>query len=342
MRKASFILVLCGSALASCSPKVTTTFIKANAPLAAEAEVTVLSPEAPEPEHAVPLQTIKLAGRDYDALVRQAEDLAREAGGNTLQIVNHLNPDISSSQHRMGAVILSTECEEEELSRSQKAYIREVLDDATDLKMQSKGFRIGIQGGGALRIGTVASDLEPVEVQHLKNLMRGLTYGADITYFFSENFGLGLKFHNLFVSDKMPASVNDGHQTVNGYLEDDINIAFLGPVFTFRLPSRNRNNAFFARAGLGATGYFDRGRMVKAEYAYRATGYSLGLLYEIGYDFSIAKNLSAGASVLFLNSSMRAFRQVMADGTVQTFLLEDGESEALSHVGLSIGLRDNL
>ena len=342
MRKASIIILLCGSALASCSPKVTTTFIKANAPLAAEAEVTVLSPEAPEPEHAVPLQTIKLAGRDYDALVRQAEDLAREAGGNTLQIVNHLTPDISSSQHRMGAVILSTECEEEELSRSQKAYIREVLDDATDLKMQSKGFRIGIQGGGALVIGKIAPDLEPVAVQHLKNLMRGLTFGADFTYFYSENCGLGLKYHNLCLSDKMPASINDGRQTVNGYLEDDINIAFLGPVFTFRLPSRNKNNAFFARAGLGVTNYYDVGKMVKAEYAYRIVGFSMAFLYEVGYDLSIAKNLSAGASLMFLSGNMHSYYHQSADGYVEKVDLESGQAEALSHIGLSIGLRYNL
>ena len=81
-------------ALAGCSPKVTTTLIKAKEPLAPDEEVTVLQPEQSQPEDAVVLETIRMQGNDYDELIGMATDEARTTGGEVLKIVEHLNPDI--------------------------------------------------------------------------------------------------------------------------------------------------------------------------------------------------------------------------------------------------------
>ena len=108
MKQSLSYLFLCLIIFASCSSKMTTTLIKAQAPLEEDVEVKVLPPEAQAPESAVVLETITLVGLDYDQLVEMAKDQARQAGGNVLQIVKHLSPDISCPRNRMAAVALST------------------------------------------------------------------------------------------------------------------------------------------------------------------------------------------------------------------------------------------
>ena len=68
----------------------------------------------------------------------------------------------------------------------------------------------------------------------------------------------------------------------------------------------------------------------------------MAFLYEVVYDVSIAKNLSAGASLMFLSGNMHSYYHQSADGYVEKVELESGQAEALSHIGLSIGLRYNL
>ena len=95
--------------LSACSPKVTTTLIKAKAPLGPGEEVTVLQPEQSQPEDAVVLETIRMQGKDYDELIGMATDEARTTGGEVLKIVDHLNPDITSPRHRVSAMVLSAD-----------------------------------------------------------------------------------------------------------------------------------------------------------------------------------------------------------------------------------------
>ena len=54
--------LICVLFLAGCSPKVTTTLIKAKAPLEEGEELTVLQPEDPELANAVPVKVIRSPG----------------------------------------------------------------------------------------------------------------------------------------------------------------------------------------------------------------------------------------------------------------------------------------
>ena len=168
MKQSLSYLFLCLFIFASCSPKMTTTLIKAQAPLEEDVEVKVFPPEAQEPEHAIPLQTIKLVGDDYDELVEMAKDQARQAGGNVLQIVKHLSPDISCPRNRMAAVALST-CD----SLSTDAGSPQSFASELDLKDASKTIRIALQGGIAYRLGTRKMGLNTAIKQHVQNMKWG-------------------------------------------------------------------------------------------------------------------------------------------------------------------------
>lgn len=91
MKNSIILSVILGTlVLAGCSPKVTTSLIKAKAPLGPGEEVTVLQPEQSQPEDAVVLETIRMQGNDYGELVTLAEEKARTAGGNILKIATLL------------------------------------------------------------------------------------------------------------------------------------------------------------------------------------------------------------------------------------------------------------
>lgn len=328
-------------ALVGCSPKVTTTLIKAKAPLEPGEEVTVLQPEQSQPEDAVVLETIRMQGNDYGELVTLAEEKARTAGGNILKIAQHFEPDITSPRHRVGAVVLSAD--DSILSGEETTnVIPDFIGSELDARKENWSVRIAIQGGGAYRFGKDVAGVEEVVTAHNNNRRWGPTYGADVSFFFSDYFGVGLRAQNVYYADKMPASATDKYGRVkNGYLEDYENIWFAGVVFSSRLPSKNRNNAFLARAGYGIAGYSDWGQTIVPP-SYTISGTAPALLLELGYDFGIAKNLSVGAALTFIRGAMKNASVITSDGRAASITADSDNAESLSSLSLSIGLRYNL
>ena len=325
--------------LAGCSPKVTTTLIKAKAPLEPEEEVALLKPGEGMQEEAVILETVRLKGKDYDELIGMATEKARAAGGNVLKIDNHLSPDITSPKHRVSAAVLSTD----QSFMAGVDSIRITADEVASqlsLRPESNGWHFAVQGGGAYRLGRLQDNLSDVEKQHIRNLRWGFTYGADVSYFIHENLGVGFKFHNCHTEDSMPVSTTDGNgKTVNSVLEDKIDIYYIGPIATFRLPSKNRNNAFFARMGVGYEGYYDKGKALNVGGTMK--GKTIGFLYEAGYDFGISKHLSVGANLTF-NMAFLKWIDVNIGGQSGQLERNNDKLENISNLSLNIGLRYNL
>ena len=163
-----YSLFLGALALAGCSPKVTTTLIKAKAPLEPGEEVTVLQKEDPEPEDAVVLKTIRMQGKDYDELIGMAADEARTTGGEVLKIVDHLNPDITSPRHRVSALVLSAD-ESDSTITSSGRVATDVIESDLDLRKESWSVRIALQGGASYRIGKEPQGVDAVMSSHIKN-----------------------------------------------------------------------------------------------------------------------------------------------------------------------------
>lgn len=325
--------------LAGCSPKVTTTLIKAKAPLESEEELAIVQPDQEVPEGSVILETMKLTGKDYDELVGMAQDKARTAGGDVLKIAAHLEPDITSPRHRVSAAVFSSD--DSFLEGAKHPSISDDdLESQLDLRPLSGGWRFAVQGGGVYRLGKIKENMGAVEEQHIKNMRWGYSYEADASYFILENLGLGVKFHNFHSGDSMPVYAVVNGNIVEGVSEDNIDIYFIGPIATYRLPSRNRNNAFLARVGLGYEGYYDKGTSLNVEGTIKGT--TFGLLYEVGYDFGISKHLSVGAALTFVMGFINAIDlTIKGQGSTHIDLGKD-DMENISHLGLNIGLRYNL
>jgi len=325
--------------LAGCSPKVTVNYIKAKAPLEPEEEVATLQASESVPDGAVVLEAMRLTGADYQELVGMATEKARDAGGDILKITNHLEPDIASPKHRVSASVFAADSSFLQGTKAPSVSADE-LASWMNLRRESCGWHFAAQGGVVYRLGKIANNLSNVEQQHIKNMRWGFSYGADVSYFVHENFGVGIKFHNFHSADSMPISVLDqSGKVLEGVEEDKMDIYFIGPIATFRLPSRNRANAFFARMGIGFEGYYDYGRVMDITGTIK--GRTAGILYEAGYDFGISKHLSVGANITYLIGFLTGI-DVNTNQQSGHIDLDKDNMENISHIGLNIGLRYNL
>ena len=99
---------------AGCTPKIVPQISKSATPLPSSTEITVIELNAPQPDNAEVLGTVRIGDNgftsakagSYDNVISLAKEEARRAGGNAIKITSHESPDSQSSVHRIKATIL--------------------------------------------------------------------------------------------------------------------------------------------------------------------------------------------------------------------------------------------
>lgn len=199
-------------------------------------------------------------------------------------------------------------------------------------------WRIAIQAGGALRLGSVPNEYDSAMKDYTKKLKRGISYGADVTWFFSESLGAGLKFNSYRSAAKMDVVAQLDGNLEAGVMEDNISILFLGPTFSTRLVSASGKHAFFTTLGCGYMGFKDTGKVI---IPVALDGCTFGCVGEIAYDYSLTEHFAIGASLAYYSGILKEYTTTMA-GTSTRIELSKDKRESLAHLDLSIGVRFNL
>jgi len=198
-------------------------------------------------------------------------------------------------------------------------------------------FRLAVNGGYSYLTAKVGESVPGDFKDYIKELKSGYHLGGDLTYFFTEPLGFGIKYY-LFKSsnslDNIYREDSDGNRTY-GKMSDDLTISFIGPTFSTRLLNHNKNKAFIMNVSLGYMGYSNDKIIIDK---YKMTGSTVGLSFDIGYDFALSENLSLGFHISSLTGTL--FEYVWNDGgRTETIKLEKGEYESLNRIDFSIGLR---
>lgn len=199
--------------------------------------------------------------------------------------------------------------------------------------------RVAVNGGFSYETAKVSDNVPSDFLDYIKDLKSGYHYGGDITYYFSEPLGVGLKFNQFKSSNKVDIYIDDdyGNRTY-GEMSDHISISFLGPMFSTRLLNSSKKNAFLINLAMGYMGYSDD--KVIGNYNYDITGSSFGMALDFGYDVGISDKLSLGFQVSLLSGSLSKYKQ--DDGiSVETVNLDKDNYENLSRIDFSVGLRFN-
>ncbi len=176
--------------------------------------------------------------------------------------------------------------------------------------------------------------------EYMKNLKSGYHLGADLNYFISEQYGIGLKY-NYFNSknhlDNVYFEYDDG-SIETGMIEDKIAINFFGTSFTSRVLSADKKSAFITTVALGYLSYKNEAIIVNENLI--ISGSAFGTVFDLGYDFGISDEMALGLQLSFTLGTLTKL-EFDYGGYTETIELETGNYQSLTRVDLSIGLRFN-
>jgi outer membrane protein W len=199
-----------------------------------------------------------------------------------------------------------------------------------DFKPKYTHWRVAANGGWSYRTAPIDKDVNSITKEYLKNLRTGLSIGLDASYFFNKMFGVGLKY-DLF-------KTSNSFETPIGKAEDNISIHYVAPAFAMRLYSKSNANCWFMSAGIGYMGYIDEGKSPGQSVTIK--GSTVGLSMDVGYDFAISNNWSAGVQLSLLSGVLYEMEETI-NGVTEKKELEEGNYEGLQRLNISIGIRYN-
>jgi len=193
--------------------------------------------------------------------------------------------------------------------------------------------RIAVDGGYGRRLASYQSTGNELVDNHNKRLFGGLIYGGELTYYFGDSFGVGVKYSDLHSISK-DSVMNDAGQS--GLYSEAVDIMFVGPMMSSRLVNASGKGIFMLNYGLGYIGYDDAGRVISDEIDIRSS--ALGYCLELGYDYKIMNNIFLGASLGAISGVLNNYTQTI-NGYSQKVSLGKDERESLLHGYLTLGLR---
>jgi len=188
-------------------------------------------------------------------------------------------------------------------------------------------WRLAFNVGWSYRTPRIADGLDPVVREHIRKLKTGFAITLDASYFFTEMFGAGFKYDMFKSSNSTPI------------LDGNINLNFIGPAFAMRFYNHTKTNCWFMDYGIGYMGY--RENMSVPGTTISMKGNTAGFVMDIGYDFALSKNWSAGIQLSLL-SGMLSEMDITTNGVTEKVTLEKGQFEGLHRLNISVGLRCNL
>ena len=329
--------------LCSCTPKITTSLIKKEIPLPKNTIVTVFEKNDTLPAVTKKLGTTRVndnvstAQFDYNYVVEIAKLEASKAGGNAIRIIKHQLPNLLNDSHEVYADILKIDTSivyQRFNQKSEESYI----------KIPYSHWRFALNGGYSYNLGKKFPTFDS-RIQTYNNQMRsGLNFGAEINYFVvNGQMGIGINFENVTSQNSLSGITysSSGQIFSNNKLSDNLNIQYIGPMYTCisrQIKKNGIKDALIINVGMGNLSYTDT--KIVDLWNYKITGSALGTYYSIGYDRFISKNIALGIQLSLIRGLLSNYDRF--DGTSTTHIQLDNNSyQSLTHLSLSVGLRFN-
>jgi len=210
-------------------------------------------------------------------------------------------------------------------------------EDKVEERKAFPRFRAAIHGGLSYTLGRMPDNIPVDFEQYARDLRSGRNFGVDLSFYFTENYGIGIKYLNFNTRNELDnifVQLQDGTR-LYGKMSDNITIEFLGPFFSTRFLNANHRNAFIINAGIGYVGWVNRGVLISNVIM---NGNTLGSMWDIGYDIGLSDHLALGIQLSYMHGVLTHFELLDGAG-LRTVELEREDFLSLSRLDLSIGLR---
>jgi hypothetical protein len=271
---------------------------------------------------------------DSVTVVEHLKSEARKAGGNAVVVTEYLRPSFwRGSCHQMAGTILRVSDFNSTAFAASSDSAQFV--SAHVLKPERKLSRItlGVDGGYGWRTAQLSPDLSEFHRAYFKGLMSGRVLGASFNYYFSDYFGLGLRYSNYNANQNMYAQNTD--TGVEGeWITKDL-IYFVGPVYLMRLPLAKEKLNLNLGIGLGYLSYMSKKTFVNEKS--NLYGATVGSCFNLGVEYKIEKNWALS---LQANSQTGVLMNwtIEENGHKESYKA-DKTGEGLQQLQLLLGLR---
>jgi len=329
----------------SCNPRITTQLIKSAIPFDSQQEVTVIELDESVPSKSVVLGDVKIddsgftTNCSYEYVLELAKMEARKAGGNALKLTKHIVPNFHSTCHRISAYILLidgkvSETVAQDTSSSLQQQVVEVAE--TPVQVVIPKFRLNVHGGLGEMIGKSPDNLDPLQIQYNKELYSGYSFGTDLTYFFSESTGFGLKCDLFRTSNSLSGVyIEDSYgNRAYGDISDNIGVLYIGPTWNYRKIGLSNMNTLYMSVSAGFSGYYNQACVINRLILYGST---FGSSVDVGYDINLSKRLALGLKLSLSSGVLKEL--TIDDGSItEQYTLDENSYLSLSHIDFTVGL----
>lgn len=194
-----------------------------------------------------------------------------------------------------------------------------------------------LNGGYTYRLARIDPSTDAFTKDYYKGLKSGYNYGADLTYYFYESLGAGIKFTSAgFYNKVSDVIVTFNNGTVKyGDVSDHIVINFIGPSVTTRYFPNDNENCMTMGGAIGYMTYRDNSIVVDPV---KITGNTFGVAMDFGYDFEIGPTTNLGLKFSYITGFLFKVN-IEEAGTTRVMELDDGTFESLGRFDIGVILR---
>jgi opacity protein-like surface antigen len=198
-------------------------------------------------------------------------------------------------------------------------------------------FRISLQGGWSYRLAKVADVGDAYIKEYLRGLKPGFHLGVDGAFFFTENYGAGLKYAYFNAKNEINnvTVTTPSGETKTGLMKDNVHIHYFAPEFYSRFPFLDNKLVLLAGASIGYLRYVDNGVLVDP---LTITGGTVGVGFDVGLDYMITPHFGVGANLGLIGGSLGTLKYNYGAGETEVEL-DDDQRENLTRLDLSVGVR---
>ena len=318
--------------LASCAPMITTNVVMREKALGENQKVVIYNHKEQVPDGYKILGSVDADDAGFTTncdslnMIVAIKRASRKIGGNAFLITEYKHPPLSGSNcHNFKGFILSI------------PFTEQTEEDDNDLLLNKQQLisrcQISLYGGWSYRLGEVREPINDIK-SYAKGLMSGYNISGTGSCYFNEYLGMGLivSISNYY---NEASNVYTGRTFDN--LSDDITIGYIAPCFALRVIG-NEKHTFLFDTSIGILWYNDRAHINSQ--LVKITGINMGFGFDIGYSYSIVKNIAVGVKMSLIAGYLSSYILQTKD-MEQEIKLDKEDYESLSQFNLTAGIRFN-
>lgn len=214
-----------------------------------------------------------------------------------------------------------------------------VPEDQVPERYQHSRFRIGALGGFSYLTAPISDELPSAITDHVRNLKSGFHYGGNLDFFFSELFGVGIRYRTFRSRQDTEDARFLNFQTssiVSGRIKDDVRLHYIGPVLVSHIASSSENIHVNFGLSAGYVNFNNLAFVIDEAVDIKADSYAIML--ELGVEFMLDKNLAIGVGGSYSGLFFSKFRYEYENGDILINKLSDDNRDNWSRVDLGVCL----